>query len=862
MFSQRNIQVIILALTLILLAIALCNPTINYPINKKHVIFLIDESYSIDANSRKFIDNFLDKTIDGLRDSEASLIYFAKEPVLRNSKNYKQDITKNDRSLETNIASAITTAIKLTKKFQPKNSHTNSNPNSDSRPNSHSDSNTDSRLDSNSDIELDFLSDLRVDSRFANFEIVLISDGNETAGDAFSAAISCPIPISTIPVLELNLPEVSVSSIAVPPELKSGEPFNINLTIYSNRRTEVKISIFRNAFKIVEESKKLEIGESKFQFYETATGEPEQEFFVQIESLDDTISENNISRCVAVVGGEPRVLMIESERAAVSDFVSALQEHNIKVEVRPAEGFPASIDELAQFDAVIISNVPASAFSLRKMDILRNYVHELGGGLTMIGGDKSFGQGGFYKTAIEDILPVSCNFDDQKEKPTVAISLVIDRSGSMDGKKIEFAKDAAKGVIELLSPDDFISIIAYDAIPHVIVPPQKVTNPRQIKNAVNSINSSGGTNVYQALTESFEQLNSLNTETKHVILLTDGKSESGDIETIIRRMTNAGITISTIGTDDADNKLLQHIADIGEGRFYQTDNPNHLPQIFIDETISTDKTAINETPFVPIIVTKSDLLAGIDASQFPPLLGFIRTKPKSNSRLILATETGEPLLIWRRYGTGIAAAFTSDVKNRWSAEWLAWNDFAKLWSQIIRRTLRQQKTERTTIEYQTINNTIDVTINAVDQHEQFVNNAKGHITVIAPDLSDQKIPLVQVASGRYNAKYYTNTQGNYRVKTLLQKNDKTLAQQIRGVTIGYPKELQMKPVNIELLKRISEATKGTFNPSPDEICNKTVHTPATKKISIRLYLLVLALCFFVIDLILRRCYFEQVSKLK
>src|SRR6267142_2500910 len=78
-------------------------------------------------------------------------------------------------------------------------------------------------------------------------------------------------------------------------------------------------------------------------------------------------------------------------------------------------------------------------------------------------GDQAFGLGGYYKTTIEEILPVRSDFEKEKEKPSLAMVLVIDKSGSMGGIKMEMAKDAAKAAVELLGGNDKVGVIAFDA---------------------------------------------------------------------------------------------------------------------------------------------------------------------------------------------------------------------------------------------------------------------------------------------------------------------------------------------------------------------------------------------------------------
>ncbi|MDR1486022.1 MAG: VWA domain-containing protein [Planctomycetaceae bacterium] len=847
--AGRRIIFVVRVVIIFLFMFVFAGLSIRYSVDGRHVIFLIDESRSIDAESRKFIRDYLRDLFAANKNFTYSLISFARGQKLSGTiDEFAQRKSDSDQihdqkdigidsgwSDETDIASAIRLADSLFRTRQNKNVKADFTAKKPAR-------------------VTDFLSTYNSNLSACNYEIVLISDGKETAGNAIEAAKYCKIPVSTVSVPESNLPEISVSEFNVPVELKAGEPFNIDLKIYSNRSTDAVVSIFRNEFKIHSETKKLSVGENKFRFQQSATDGQMQEFSVRVESDDDTVNENNYSRKILMVGGQPRILMIDSAPEVLSDFVAAVSEQGLKIDVRPAEGIPKTMAEFLQFDAVIISDIPATEFSLQKMNLLRDYVSEFGGGLIMIGGEHSFGQGGYYKTVIEDILPVRCNFDDEKEKSATAIALVIDRSGSMGGEKIKIAQEAANSAVELLSANDFISIIAYDVIPHVIVPSQKVTSQAAIRTAINSLTSGGGTNIYPALQESYEQLNWLNAPSKHVILLTDGKSESGDFDVLMKRMSAGGITVTIISIGDADDELLKRIAELGNGRFYRAENLNAVPQIFASETMLSGKSAIHETPFVPIIVTKNTVLNGISTDRIPLLLGFVRTKSKSTSTIILAAESGEPLLSWRRYGLGIAVAFTSDVKNRWAAEWLVWNDFSKFWSQMIRFTMKKQKSGNSMIECKFVDGKIEVEIDITDAEERFIDGANGTLTIITPDLLKQKIAFEQIAAGRYRAAFDTNMRGKYLLQMRLQsKEQQTILQHSRGIVIDYSDELRGRGVNIELLRRVAEITGGNFNPAPANILSKQNKT-VFKCISLRHYLFVTIITLFLLDLFLRRKY--------
>src|SRR5262249_6038273 len=163
----------------------------------------------------------------------------------------------------------------------------------------------------------------------------------------------------------------------------------------------------------------------------------------------DTVEENNHARGLVCCTGKPRVLMIESEPTQGKNLADALEGEGIQVETRAVRSFPESLYDLQQFELLILSNVSATDLKRRQQQLLRTYVKDLGGGLLLLGGHQAFGLGGYSKSELNDLLPVYCDFEHKKEKPSLAIILVIDRSGSMaDEQKMEMAKEAACGVVD------------------------------------------------------------------------------------------------------------------------------------------------------------------------------------------------------------------------------------------------------------------------------------------------------------------------------------------------------------------------------------------------------------------------------
>src|SRR5262249_40144110 len=191
--------------------------------------------------------------------------------------------------------------------------------------------------------------------------------------------------------------------------------------------------------------------------------------------------------------------------------------------------------------------IPATDLTQRQMEVARTYVQDLGGGLVMLGGDQSFGLGGYYKTTLEEILPVRSDFEKEKEKPSLAMVLVIDKSGSMGGTKMELAKDAAKGAVELLGPNDKVGVIAFEGETYWVSEVQPAGNKSYIMDKISSIEAGGGTVMAPAMEAAFEALRDTVAKLKHVIILTDGISAPGPFEEIAQNMAQARITCSTVG---------------------------------------------------------------------------------------------------------------------------------------------------------------------------------------------------------------------------------------------------------------------------------------------------------------------------
>ncbi|MFN5731905.1 MAG: VWA domain-containing protein [Planctomyces sp.] len=690
--------------------------------------------------------------------------------------------------------------------------------------------------------------------------VVLLTDGHQTTGDALAAATRNTAEIWTVPLPAPSAPEVQVSSLKAPHEVREGEPFLIEAEISANHPDEGTVELFRGEFRVAARQTTLQPGNNVIRFEQSVERDRVAEFRVRISGLrQDTLLDNNSDLALVSTSGKPRVLLVESEPDQIQELAFALEEQGIPVDVRPIEGLPESLEALQNFELLVLSNVPATKISRQQMTVIQTWVRDFGGGFLMLGGDQSFGLGGYYQTPIDELLPVRSDFEKEQEKPSLGMVLVIDRSGSMEGEKLEMARAAASAAVDLLGPRDQIAVIAFDDQTWVISELQPAASRSRIADQISRIQPGGGTNMFPAMESAFETLNSASLRLKHVIMLTDGISNSGNFEGLARQMSAARMTVSVValGPDDAtDLRLLKSIATLGRGRFYHAEDAAQVPRIFAKETLTASKAAINEEPFLPQIIRATRTLADIDLESAPLLLGSVVTRPKAAAEVILATEKGDPLLAWWRYGLGMTGAFTSDAKNRWAAEWISWPGFGKFWTQTMRQLMRPGGSQNLNLTVQQQGQQAVVTVNALLPDGTFLNTADVSINVINPALQQTTVPLPQTAPGQYAATIPLGQNGIWNLEATLKHSELPALRTSRSIYEGRSDEFRLRPTNQSFLQQLAAVSGGVWNPAPAEVFQEASRS-TRRSVPLRTWLLSAAAFLLVLDVALRRLEFRS-----
>ena len=693
--------------------------------------------------------------------------------------------------------------------------------------------------------------------------IVLLSDGNENRGGAREAAQQARAGGADIFVVPLKHDyggEVLVERLVIPAEVKFGESFLVRVVAWSAKETSGRLSLYRDGAYVGVQGVKLVPGKNVFAYQQAIDQGGFHVFQARLEAPDDVVEENNRGIGVVAVRGRPRVLYVEKDRDQGANLLNALKSQNLQVEMVGPEALPTGMDGLNKYDSVILSNVSALRISKPQMELMRKYVRDQGGGLVMLGGDESFGVGGYYHTPIEEALPVTMETRQKVEIPSLAVVLVIDRSGSMETSvdsrfsKVDLAKEAAQLVVELLDERNEVGVIAFDTAWHWVVPMGPAKDKDRIIKEIATIKAGGGTELFQPLKEAYAAIYDRTALLRHVLVLSDGEVTAADFAGLVRRMQKDKITVSSVAIGkDSDVRFMTDLSRWGRGRFYYTEDIFSIPRILTLETQLASKATIIEQAFRPALSHPShEIVQDVHWDQVPPLGGYVSATPKPTADVLLVSHQRDPVLAAWRYGLGRSVAFTSDAKAKWGVLWLKWDDYGELFGQMVRWSLRTtQRREVVASVFQADDGRGEVRLEAVDEKGDFINFLNANTGVVLPDKTQQVSPLTQVGPGRYRGAFEATDQGAYLVGVSERKDQKLLGTEVASLVVPYSPEHRTLAANEGLLRDLATLSDGAVPTAPEQVF-KEHRRQSRVRVDAWPYLLGLALLLFLPDVALRR----------
>jgi len=532
-------------------------------------------------------------------------------------------------------------------------------------------------------------------------KILVVSDGRWTGKEpatAASKAAARGVAIDYRSLQRSSANDLAVAQIDAPVTVTPGEAFMITAWVKSPFQQEITYELRRGGQVLAAGKTNASVGLNRLTFRDLA-GEPGAQGYtirVSQNSGDDPVPENNSAKVlVGVQGPRPLLVVTSSPNSGLARLLSA---GGMKIRAAAPEDCDWSLDSLAQYSGVLIENVPAEKITNRGMESIASWVTEAGAGLMMTGGKRAYGPGGYFKSPLEPVLPVSMELRLEHRKLALAIVVAMDRSGSMGvtvggGRtKMDLANLAAVQVLDMLTPIDEFGVVAVDSASHIIVPLNKVDESKSARSRILRVDSGGGgIFVFEALTTAADMLLKAESGTRHIILFADAadSEEPGAYMELLRQCEQAGITVSVIGLGkptDVDADLLRDIAKRGNGQIFFTENAEDLPRLFAQDTIIVARSMFLDQP-VPIRFTGG--LITLTGKQFTGLQsvgGYNLTylRPKANLAAATTDEYQAPVVASWQAGGGRALCYLGEADGEYAGAVAAWKDAGDFFTSLAR----------------------------------------------------------------------------------------------------------------------------------------------------------------------------------
>lgn len=776
----RDIASLILRVLIVtMVTLALAGAQIVRAADKLAVVFLVDVSDSVGQEARQEQTAFISEALTAMRpDDEAAVIAFGGDALVERAMSSVREIAplrSTPFTGNTDLQEAIELALAL---FPPD----------------------------------------------AARRIVILSDGLQTVGDAQAAAqraAATGVEISYVQYQRPPAPEVQLTDVRVPPTVGAGQDFDLSVTIQAEAATPATLTIFAGGQIVHRETVNLRQGVNNYALALQAGATGFRDFRVQVDPAEgDVFFQNNQLSTFTRVEGPPKVLLVANDDEEARYLADALTELGLTVEQRQPDQLPGSEAGLLEYQSVVLANIPATQLSIRRMQVLQSYVSRLGGGLVVIGGPNAYGVGGYFQTPLEETLPLDMQLRDQQRIPQLTIAYVIDRSGSMSAvgpsgvEHLELAKEAIIRSIDFLQPSDRAGVVSFDTNGYWIADVQPVFDRRGLQALVGTLRAGGGTDILAGYRLAAESLLADPSPRKHIILLTDGgAAPQGLVELSENIYQNADITTSVIAIGD-QAPFLEQMATAGGGNYHFVNLVETIPTIFTLEAVLATRSYILEESFVPALSGLSPIMNGINEA--PPLRGYVAATPKSTAQVILSGPGpyNDPILAQWQYGLGRAVAFTSDATARWAADWVAWDGFARFWSQAVRWTILEGANANLEARVVMEGEQARLIVDARADNEgdpAFLNGLR--LQSSYSDGNGNTVPLIlqQVAPGRYEATFTPDDEGAYIFPLSGTLADGSVIQTDPfGWVMSYSPEYNLRPdaADTALLADLAALTNG------------------------------------------------------
>ncbi len=637
--------------------------------------------------------------------------------------------------------------------------------------------------------------------------LVLISDGNENKGNSARALAELQhlhVPVDTYLLSGSTARVLRIDSVSIPQEGYAGEQIPIDLTVTSPAKVSAEVQLMADGKNIGMSPVQLEQGSNSVRVHARLNSTGATSISGQLRTAQGV--ETSFESAISLKRAK---LLYVSQDPAGSDtnLLNAFKEADFDVS-REAGNLAG---DLETYQLIVLNNLDLNSVPESVKQHLEQYV-KIGGGLLLIGGERQVFKEDKQLDALDRTLPAK--LAPPKSPEGTCVALIIDKSSSMEGRKIELARISAIGVVDHLRPIDYIGVLIFDNSFQWAVPVRHAEDKSLIKRLVAGITPDGGTQIAPALAEAYRRVLPSKATFKHIVLLTDGISEEGDSLDLAKEASAHQITISTVGLgQDVNRSYLEKVAATSGGKSYFLNEPQGLEQILLKDVQDYSGSTAVEKPLTPIVDHMAEILDGVGIEGAPALKGYARftAKPTSDTVLSIDATKKDPLYVRWQYGLGSAAVFSSDAKSRWAEQWVSWPGFDKFWINVSRDLLNHSEGSEARARFDAANERIEVTYRLGSGIPE--PSSTPAIFAIGPQGFEKSLTLEKTGPKSYTGSLRTGPlHGLFRIRPVVESK-------------AFPElglyredaEARDRGSDPQLLRQISTFTGGRFNPAPDSV---------------------------------------------
>ncbi|MBP7050974.1 MAG: VWA domain-containing protein [Phycisphaerae bacterium] len=489
--------------------------------------------------------------------------------------------------------------------------------------------------------------------------IVLLTDGLETRGQAEQAVFGLDAQGIALEVVPLNVdagPEVVLTSLTAPSAVHEGQNASLTITLDSSVEGPIRI-----------EATHVPTGERRTLTENVTPGVQTRElpldtrqadvtsYEVVVSAAQDTRSDNNRRSISVPILPKPLAAVLATDEASVATLERWLQD---TARVAPWAGD----DTLGQADLLIVADAGLDRLTTEQVTRIREQVRR-GMGLWVLPGPTLIRNALLSEGSdLAELLPVKPLQYGKQSNPNTTAVFILDTSGSMTGARIQLAKEIARMAISHLNGHDKVGIVEFYGARRWAAPIQSAANRLDINRALNRLTAGGGTIILPALEEAHYALLNTSSTTKHIVVVSDAGVESGDYESVLRKIAGDNIAVSTVLVGPAAHTgFMADLSQWGRGAFFHAGDRFRLPDLNF-KSVQNKSGAPQQQNDAPVAsVFASSVLSGVTVDSLTPPADMLAVSPRPAAQVPLTLGSGRPLLSLWQYGLGQVAFWSVDL---------------------------------------------------------------------------------------------------------------------------------------------------------------------------------------------------------